>query len=182
MKNKKVIREQSSSANAGSTTIDLTQAVKLKCFDRFKWFVIDRGVQPVKTKTGKQVVSGKNKKGDTVFFYGDGNVTNVTANPKVTKKWSCSSLNQSDPIDPIWSAAQIEGSTRDVVRYSPAGNPNQFMDLYTMMKDYAGSDDPAKGTIINEGEIMNIWMEQSMLVIGRRIDNMDMELNLGLMF
>jgi hypothetical protein len=33
-----------------------------------------------------------------------------------------------------------------------------------------------------EGEIMNIWMEQSMLVIGRRIDNMDMELNLGLMF
>ena len=32
-----------------------------------------------------------------------------------------------------------------------------------------------------EGEIMNIWMEQSMLVIGRRIDSMDMELNLGLM-
>lgn len=98
MKNKKVIREQSSPANAGSTTIDLTQAVKLKCFDRFKWFVIDKGVQPVKTKSGKQVVSGKNKKGDTVYFYGDGNVTNVTANPKVTKKWSCSSLSTTSPV------------------------------------------------------------------------------------
>jgi hypothetical protein len=111
MKNKKVIREQSSPTNAGSTTIDLTQSVKLKCFDRFKWFVIDRGVQPVKTKTGKQVVSGKNKKGDTVFFYGDGNVTNVTANPKVTKKWSCSSLNQSDPI--ITSDQNLTGDQKE---------------------------------------------------------------------
>ena len=49
-------------------------------------------------------------------------------------------VNESAPIDPIWSAAQIEGSTRDVVRYNPNSgfDKNQFMDLYTMMKDYAG--------------------------------------------
>ena len=69
-------------------------------------------------------------------------------------------VNQSDPIDPIWSASQIEGSTRDVVRYSPAGNPNQFMDLYTMMKDYAGSDDPAKGAILNEDGVLNTFPSQ----------------------
>ena len=69
-------------------------------------------------------------------------------------------VNQSDPIDPIWSASQIEGSTRDVVRYSPAANSNKYMDLYTMMKDYAGSDDPAKGAIVNEGEIMNTFPSQ----------------------
>ncbi len=69
-------------------------------------------------------------------------------------------VNQSDPIDPIWSASQIEGSTRDVVRYNPAGNPNQFMDLYTMMKDYAGSDDPAKGAILNEDGVLNTFPSQ----------------------
>ena len=71
-------------------------------------------------------------------------------------------VNESDPIDPLWNASQIEGSTRDVL-YSPemfygpnsdqtnrfkqkAGitNPNDAMDLYTMMKDYGGSDDPNK--------------------------------------
>jgi hypothetical protein len=32
------------------------------------------------------------------------------------------------------------------------------------------------------GGLMSIWMEQSILETGKRIDNMDMELNLGLMF
>ena len=73
-------------------------------------------------------------------------------------------VNQSDPIDPIWSASQIEGSTRDVVRYNPSGNPNQFMDLYTMMKDYAGSDDPAKGAILNEDGILNTFPSQMVSV------------------
>ena len=56
-------------------------------------------------------------------------------------------VNQSDPIDPIWSAAQIEGSNRDVIINNPSTpgiDPNSYMDLYSMMKDYAGSDDPAK--------------------------------------
>ena len=76
-------------------------------------------------------------------------------------------LNQSDPIDPIWTADQIEGSSRDVLRYNPSItgiDANQPMDLYTMMKDYAGSDDEAKGTIINDGEVMNIFPAQNVTV------------------
>ena len=74
-------------------------------------------------------------------------------------------VNNSDPIDPLWTAAQIEGSSRDVIRYNPGGSgSNEYMDLYTMMKDYAGSDDPAKGTIINENETMNIFPSQKVSV------------------
>ncbi len=76
-------------------------------------------------------------------------------------------VNESAPIDPIWSAAQIEGSSRDVLRYSPnvpGVDPNQFMDLYTMMKDYGGSDDPAKGAVVNEGDIMNIFPTQNVSI------------------
>ncbi|HNJ96190.1 MAG TPA: DUF2723 domain-containing protein, partial [Ferruginibacter sp.] len=72
-------------------------------------------------------------------------------------------LNDSDPIDPIWSPSQIEGASRDILYSleSLYGNNQQYinryktragitgdaatpMDLYTMMKDYAGSDDPNK--------------------------------------
>jgi len=85
-------------------------------------------------------------------------------------------LNESDPIDPIWSAAQIEGSNRDII-YSPEslyGNnpaflnkyrtragittdPAQPMDLYTMMKDFAGSDDPTKGEQGRDERNINIF-------------------------
>jgi len=75
-------------------------------------------------------------------------------------------VNNSDPIDPIWSAAQIEGSTRDVLQYNPnvLNNKDQYVDLYTMMKDYAGSDDPAKGTIVNENDTRNIFTSQKVSV------------------
>ena len=85
-------------------------------------------------------------------------------------------VNESDPIDPIWSAAQIEGANRDIV-YSPDGlygnnatflnkyraragittDPSQPMDLYTMMKDYAGSDDPNKVEQGRDGSVLNIF-------------------------
>ena len=53
-------------------------------------------------------------------------------------------VNQSDPVDVIWTAEQIRGSNRDVTYYAPpqGASPMAEMDLYTMMKDYAGSDDP----------------------------------------
>lgn len=53
-------------------------------------------------------------------------------------------VNQSDPIDVIWSAQQIRGSNRDVTMAGPimGVDPNAGMDLYSMMKDYAGSDNP----------------------------------------
>ncbi len=72
-------------------------------------------------------------------------------------------INESDPIDPIWSADKIEGSNRDVLRYNPnvpGVDPSKAMDLYTMMKDYAGSDDPAKGAVANDNETMNTFPTQ----------------------
>jgi hypothetical protein len=85
-------------------------------------------------------------------------------------------VNDSDPIDPIWSAAQIEGANRDII-YSPEGlygsnapllnkyrsragitsDPAQPMDLFTMLKDYAGSDDPSKVEQGRDGGIINIF-------------------------
>ena len=66
-------------------------------------------------------------------------------------------INDSDPIDPIWSAAQIEGSKRDVVYGVPKGDPNAYLDLYAMMKDYAGSDDRAKMEAGRDGSMLNIF-------------------------
>lgn len=68
-------------------------------------------------------------------------------------------LNQSDPIDPIWSIEQIEGAKRDGVYFAPnAGfDQNQFMDLYTMMKDWAGSDDPSKVRPVGDGIVINTY-------------------------
>lgn len=85
-------------------------------------------------------------------------------------------VNQSDPIDPLWTAQQIEGANRDII-YSPEslyGNnptflskyrskaglttdPSQPMDLYTMMKDFAGSDDPNKMEVGRDGGNLNIF-------------------------
>jgi hypothetical protein len=85
-------------------------------------------------------------------------------------------VNDSDPIDPIWSADQIEGANRDVV-YAPeglygtnpamlskyrsgagiTGDPAQPMDLYTVMKDFAGSDAPGKVEKGRDEGIINIF-------------------------
>jgi hypothetical protein len=68
-------------------------------------------------------------------------------------------VNQSDPIDPIWTAEQIQGSNRDVILNAPlAGvDPNEYMDLYTLMKDYGGSDDIAKKQQTRDGNMLNIF-------------------------
>ena len=74
-------------------------------------------------------------------------------------------VNQSDPIAQVFTADQIEGSRRDVLYYSPMPgmDANQSMDLYTMMKDYAGSDDPDK-VRINEGDTLNIYPSKKVTV------------------
>ncbi|HMI79872.1 MAG TPA: DUF2723 domain-containing protein, partial [Ferruginibacter sp.] len=75
-------------------------------------------------------------------------------------------LNQSDPIDPLWTAAQIEGATRDIIYNAPKPgiDPNQYMDLYSMMKDYAGSDDPAKMEAGRDGSMLNIFPSRKVSV------------------
>ncbi len=74
-------------------------------------------------------------------------------------------LNNSDPMDPIWSADKIEGAKRDVIYYAPRPgvDPEQYMDLYTMMKDYAGSDESAKIELRN-GDTLNVYPTKKVTV------------------
>src|SRR3954454_1368639 len=55
-------------------------------------------------------------------------------------------VNRSDAIDVIWTSAQIEGRKRDYIVYQPQANipENRYYDLYDLMKNWAGSDDPSK--------------------------------------
>ena len=55
-------------------------------------------------------------------------------------------VNSSDPVDVIWSPEQVEGHKRDYIVYQPQPQfpDNRYYDLYDMMKNWAGSDDPAK--------------------------------------
>ena len=75
-------------------------------------------------------------------------------------------VNQSDPVDPIWTPDQIEGASRDVIYNAPKPgvDPNQYMDLYTMMKDYAGSDDPTKMEQGRDGSSLNIFPSKKVSV------------------
>jgi hypothetical protein len=68
-------------------------------------------------------------------------------------------VNDSDPIDPIWEAEKIEGSNRDIVYFAPKPgiDQNAYMDLYTMMKDWAGSDDPGKTEATRDGGTVNVF-------------------------
>lgn len=68
-------------------------------------------------------------------------------------------VNQSDPIDVIWTPEQIEGGKRDYVLYRPKENipENRYYDLYDLMKNYVGSDDPAKMDDTRGGEPLNTF-------------------------
>lgn len=61
-------------------------------------------------------------------------------------------VNESDAIDVIWSADQIEGRKRDYVVYRPQPSipEDRYYDLFDMMKNYVGSDDPTK--VENRGD------------------------------
>jgi hypothetical protein len=51
-------------------------------------------------------------------------------------------VNESAPIDVIWSAEQIEGGKRDFIEYRPDPSipENRYYDLYDLMKNYVGKD------------------------------------------
>lgn len=68
-------------------------------------------------------------------------------------------VNQSDPIDVIWTPEQIEGGKRDYIMYRPQpGIPEgNYYDLYDMMKNYVGSDDPAKMEDRGNGQGLNTF-------------------------
>ncbi len=68
-------------------------------------------------------------------------------------------VNQSDPVDVIWTPEQIEGGKRDYVLYRPKDNipQNTYFDLYDLMKNYVGSDDPAKMEDRGNGDGLNTF-------------------------
>jgi hypothetical protein len=68
-------------------------------------------------------------------------------------------VNQSDSVDVIWTPQQIEGGKRDYVLFRPKENipQNQYFDLYDLMKNYVGSDDPAKMEDRGSGEGLNTF-------------------------
>ena len=69
-------------------------------------------------------------------------------------------VNQSAPIDVIWSADKIEGSKRDFVRYFERpglSDKNVYVDLYSLMKDFVGSDDEANMASAQDGTMMNYF-------------------------
>jgi hypothetical protein len=51
-------------------------------------------------------------------------------------------VNQADSIDVLWTPEQIEGHNREFLRYRQAGDPNQFYDLYDVMKNVLGKPSP----------------------------------------
>jgi hypothetical protein len=70
-------------------------------------------------------------------------------------------INKSDPIPVIWSPDQIIGSKRDAIYFFPdlpgaKVDQTKPMDLYKMMKDYAGSDDPTR-MYQNGTDFLNIF-------------------------
>ena len=47
-------------------------------------------------------------------------------------------LNDSPPLDVIWTPEQIQGHNREYLRYQPAGSKERFYDLYDVMKNVLG--------------------------------------------
>lgn len=80
-------------------------------------------------------------------------------------------LNKSAPIPQVWSPEQIIGTNRDAIYFHqmlPAlpgfrGVTDQPMDLLTMMRDYAGSDQPGM-FYLNNNDVINAFPTQTVTV------------------
>ncbi|MBK7885238.1 MAG: hypothetical protein IPJ81_16740 [Chitinophagaceae bacterium] len=68
-------------------------------------------------------------------------------------------VNNSNLIDPILTAEQIAGPKRDVTYFSqkPVAGQPEYADLYTVIKDYIGSDDPSRMLQGNDGSFINTF-------------------------
>jgi transmembrane protein TMEM260 (protein O-mannosyltransferase) len=77
-------------------------------------------------------------------------------------------VNQSAPIDVIWTPDQIIGSKRDAIYFYPDApgakvDQSKPMDLYAMMKDYAGSDDQNR-MVANGEDYLNVYPTKNVKV------------------
>jgi hypothetical protein len=75
-------------------------------------------------------------------------------------------INESDPIDVIWSADQIAGDKRNVSYYIPVSQTDTgYYDLFTMMKDQVGSDAETKMYRSPQGgELLNYFYSKNFKV------------------
>lgn len=75
-------------------------------------------------------------------------------------------VNQSAPIDVVWTPEQIEGDKRNYILYRPKpGIPeDRYYDLLDMMKNYVGSEDPAKMEDRGGGESVNTYPVKKMSI------------------
>jgi hypothetical protein len=67
-------------------------------------------------------------------------------------------VNESAPIDVIWSADKIEGGKRDFIRFverEGLSDQNRYIELYSLMNDFVGSDDQAAQVPMQDGTWMN---------------------------
>lgn len=75
-------------------------------------------------------------------------------------------VNQSPAIDVIYSREQMEGDRRNVIYYNP--NPafpeTQYYNLYDMMKDYAGVDNPQTMVTLQDGSKYNTFPVKKVFV------------------
>lgn len=64
-------------------------------------------------------------------------------------------INNSDSVDVIWTPEQVEGHSREAIRYrqAPSANPAEYYDLYDIMKNNLGqrSVDPETGRDVGAG-------------------------------
>jgi hypothetical protein len=67
-------------------------------------------------------------------------------------------VNESDPIDVILTPEQIQGRNRDYIVYNPQKNvnANNYYDLYDVMKNVVGSDDPNMQVQMQGGDRLNV--------------------------
>jgi hypothetical protein len=75
-------------------------------------------------------------------------------------------VNESDPIDVIWTEDQIAGDKRNVVYHIPLSDKEDstWADLYDVMKNQAGSEDPAKMYRAQSGELLSYFSNNKFAV------------------
>ncbi len=94
----------------------------------------------------------------------------VMINPLLGTDWYINQMrykiNQSDPVDLIWSPDQIQGRKRDYVRYRqiPGVSDKQYFDLYDLLKNYIGSDDQSKMMPAGNNEMINSFPVHKMSI------------------
>lgn len=74
-------------------------------------------------------------------------------------------VNESDSVDVILSKKQIEGDNRNQTVFVPKNYPqDRYYDLYDMMKNYVGSEDPAKQVRMNDGNMYSTFPVKNVYV------------------